>query len=74
VTNQVISFGLEVILPFVLRKANSVKKDGLHLNGKKKRVGFDDGQAGSKEEREFLEGVRHQVALPDYILFGLSKS
>ena len=40
------------------------------VNGKKKRVVFDDEKTGEKQEREFLEYVRHQVALPQYQLFG----
>ncbi|KZT43215.1 hypothetical protein SISSUDRAFT_978754 [Sistotremastrum suecicum HHB10207 ss-3] len=67
VTNQIINFGLEVVLPFALRGANSVKANG--VNGKKKRVVFDDEKTGEKQEREFLEYVRHQVALPQYQLF-----
>ena len=33
------------------------------------RVVFDDEEKGEKEEREFLEGVRHEVSLPEYTLF-----
>ncbi|KAI0060668.1 DUF590-domain-containing protein [Artomyces pyxidatus] len=37
---------------------------------KKKRVGFEDEKNGvAKEEREFLERVRREVALPEYDLF-----
>lgn len=68
VTNQIINFFVEVVLPVVLRKAHDVKANGFH--GKKKRVGFDDQLDGPKEEREFLDNVRHQVALPHYTLFG----
>lgn len=39
--------------------------------GKKKRVVFEDEQEkGGLEEREFLERVRKEVALPEYELFG----
>jgi len=68
VTNQIINFFVEVVLPVGLRKAHDVKANG--FQGKKKRVGFDDQTDGLKEEREFLDTVRHQVALPAYTLFG----
>jgi len=60
---------MEVALPVMLRKANDFNANG-GFHGKKKRVGFDDQLDGSKEEREFLDSVRHQVALPDYTIFG----
>ncbi len=67
-----INFVLEIILPFVLRKVDSVRASAKAngFNGKKKRVGFHDEGAGAKEEREFMENVRQQVALPEYTLFG----
>lgn len=55
----------------ILRKAHDIHA-AVTFNGKRKRVGFDDQTEGSKEEREFLDSVRHQVALPDYTLFGKS--
>jgi anoctamin-10 len=68
----VINFVLEIVVPFVSRKADSVKANvkSNGLGSKKKRVGFDGEGVGAKEEREFLENVRHQVALPEYNLFG----
>jgi len=68
VTNQIINFFVEVVLPVVLRKAHDVKANG--FQGKKKRVGFDDQLDGPREEREFLDNVRHEVALPAYSIFG----
>jgi anoctamin-10 len=76
VTNQVVNTFVEVGLPFVLRFVFSTKGHG--GSGKKKRVVFED-EVGNgngvdvnakKEEREFLEGVRREVALPEYELFG----
>jgi anoctamin-10 len=73
VTNQVINTFVEIGLPFVLRFVSSSK---IHSGkGGKKRVVFEDevtnGAAEkSKEEREFLEIVRKEVALPEYDLFG----
>ncbi|THG94392.1 hypothetical protein EW145_g8149, partial [Phellinidium pouzarii] len=34
-----------------------------------KRVVFEDEEFGEKAERAFLEGVRHEAALPEYTLF-----
>lgn len=45
---------------------------GFGFGGKKsggKRVVFEDEERGEKEEREFLERVRHETALPEYTLF-----
>ncbi|KAI0759326.1 DUF590-domain-containing protein [Irpex lacteus] len=58
--------------------ANSNEGDGQTSNGvKEKRVAFEDDKtsaeivknANGKEEREFLERVRREVALPEYTLF-----
>jgi len=84
VTNQVINTFLEIGLPFILRAVDSVRSGkGLSFSGqsngsaKKKRVMFEDEASGSevakiangKEEREFMERVRREVALPEYSLF-----
>jgi len=72
VTNQIIDTFREIGLPFVLRFFSSSRN---HSKGGKKRVLFEDevGAEGtgenSKEEREFLEIVRKEAALPDYELF-----
>ena len=83
VTNQVVNTFLEIGLPYVTRAVDSVRSGkGLTLannstGGKKKRVMFED-QAGvaevvknvdNAEEREFLDKVRREVALPEYTLF-----
>ncbi|THH17844.1 hypothetical protein EW146_g3059 [Bondarzewia mesenterica] len=82
VTNQVINTFTEIGLPFILRAVDSVRL-GHGLGGilgkrrasfgttpaKKKRVGFEDEKNGAREEREFLERVRREVALPAYDLF-----
>ena len=87
VTNQVIGTFLEVGLPYIMRAVDSFRSGKSNAvgakrksssaaastsPGKKKRVGFAEGEGsgvGGKEEREFLERVRNEVALPDYGLF-----
>ncbi|KAF7313350.1 hypothetical protein HMN09_00490600 [Mycena chlorophos] len=88
VTNQIVNTFVEIGLPFVLRKVNSIKDSllkkpakGTKINGNKtaaaaaepasptlkKRVVFEDEQErGGAAEREFLEEVRKEVALPVY--------
>ncbi|KAJ7483438.1 calcium-activated chloride channel-domain-containing protein [Mycena latifolia] len=75
VTNQVVNTFVEIGLPYVLRAVESFRKGNGNGNGKgekgKKRVVFEDEkEKGGEEEREFLEGVRKEVALPEYELFG----
>ncbi|KAH9947024.1 DUF590-domain-containing protein [Amylocystis lapponica] len=85
VTNQAVNAFLEIGLPYVLRAVESLQKGkGLALAangagaagaGKKKHVMFEDQPEGNPardahaQEREFLEGVRREVALPEYELF-----
>jgi len=76
VTNQVVNTFLEVGLPFILRAVASFRNGKKPQptpgspNGVKKRVVFEDEkEKGGMEEREFLDGVRHQVELPEYELF-----
>ena len=83
VTNQVVNTFLEVGLPYVMRAVESVRSGrGLTLaanaaGAKKKRVSFEDEVDGGDkakgvtgaEEREFMERVRREVALPEYTLF-----
>jgi len=67
-------------LPFLLRAVASFRngKKGVSTpgspgekNGTKKRVIFEDEkEKGGLAEREFLDGVRAEVALPEYELFG----
>ncbi|KAF9461505.1 calcium-activated chloride channel-domain-containing protein [Collybia nuda] len=80
VTNQIINTFVEVGLPFILRRIaafRDAKKAGMtpgspgEKNGVKKRVVFEDEkEKGGMEEREFLDGVRAEAALPEYELFG----
>ncbi|KAJ7230352.1 calcium-activated chloride channel-domain-containing protein [Mycena pura] len=77
VTAQVVNTFVEIGLPFVLRAVESFRTRKANGNGKgngdkgKKRVVFEDEkEKGGMEEREFLEGVRKQMALPEYELFG----
>ncbi|KAJ6504498.1 calcium-activated chloride channel-domain-containing protein, partial [Mycena vulgaris] len=76
VTNQVVNTFVEIGLPYVLRGVESFRNRSSSTNGNgngkgKKRVVFEDEkEKGGAEEREFLEGVRKQVALPEYELFG----
>ena len=76
VTNQVVGTFLEVGLPFILRAVASFRNGKKPQptpgspNGVKKRVVFEDEkEKGGMEEREFLDGVRRQVELPEYELF-----
>jgi anoctamin-10 len=76
VTNQIVGTFLEVGLPFILRAVEAYRT-GKRKNGhaKKKRVVFEDeatpasGERTAREEREFLERVRSEVALPEYDTF-----
>ncbi|KAF8835484.1 DUF590-domain-containing protein [Paxillus ammoniavirescens] len=82
VTNQVVNTFQEIGLPYVQRAIESFRAGKGFGNGngkgivKKKRVAFDDEPAGqghddarTREEREFLETVRSEVALPEYEVF-----
>ncbi|KAJ7114116.1 calcium-activated chloride channel-domain-containing protein [Mycena epipterygia] len=75
VTNQVVNTFVEIGLPYVLRGVESFRTRSSNGNGKgdkgKKRVVFEDEkEKGGAEEREFLEAVRKEVALPEYETFG----
>ncbi|KAF9262938.1 DUF590-domain-containing protein [Marasmius fiardii PR-910] len=74
VTNQIVNTFQEVGLPFILRKLGSFKSkttsDSSDSSSKKKVVFEDEKEKGGQEEKQFLETVREQVALPDYDLFG----
>ncbi|KAH7921987.1 DUF590-domain-containing protein [Leucogyrophana mollusca] len=80
VTNQVVDTFMEIGLPFILRAVESFRNGKGFRNGngkgqgKKKRVAFEDDAASQdgkgREEREFLERVRSEVALPEYEVFG----
>ncbi|KAF5383633.1 hypothetical protein D9615_003802 [Tricholomella constricta] len=80
VTNQAVNTFVEVGLPFILRavaslrngkKGNSAPGSPGGKNGVKKRVVFEDEkEKGGMEEREYLDRVRAEVALPEYELFG----
>lgn len=71
VTNQVVGLFMEIALPFILRQIDIIRngKPIISSGGKKKRVVFEDEERGAKEEREFVEKVRKEVALPQYQLF-----
>lgn len=78
VTNQATGFFLEVGFPYLTRAFESVRSgkrrpslsSGSPGSSKKKRVGFEDEKNGAaRDEREFLERVRREVALPQYGLF-----
>ncbi|KAF8074650.1 calcium-activated chloride channel-domain-containing protein [Lyophyllum atratum] len=80
VTNQAVNTFVEVGLPYILRGVSSFRnrKKGASApsspggkNSVKKRVVFEDEkEKGGMEEREFLDRVREEVALPEYELFG----
>ncbi|KAG5643871.1 hypothetical protein DXG03_009501 [Asterophora parasitica] len=76
VTNQVVNTLTEVGLPFVFRAIASLRNskktaEGANTkSGVKKRVVFEDEkEKGGMEEREFLDRVRAEAALPDYEIF-----
>lgn len=72
VTNQVINFVQEVVVPWVTEKAQGIKASKLN---KKKRVEWEDEKSVSKmskEDRELLDAARTEASLPDYQLFGMS--
>ncbi|KAG6918168.1 hypothetical protein DXG01_016153 [Tephrocybe rancida] len=79
VTNQAVNTFVEVGLPFVLRALASFRngRKGVSTpgspgekNGVKKRVVFEDEkEKGGMVEREFLDNVRAEVALPEYEIF-----
>ncbi|KAJ7599368.1 calcium-activated chloride channel-domain-containing protein [Mycena floridula] len=82
VTNQIVGTFLEIGLPYILRAVDHFrsgklklgsKKSGSNLNGlakgKKKVVFEDEKEKGGIKEREFLEQVRSEAALPEYDLF-----
>jgi anoctamin-10 len=78
VTNQASNLFMEVCLPFLMRAFVSLREgklrpppsSGSAATPKKKRVGFDDETPGAaRDEREFLERVRREVSLPQYVLF-----
>ncbi|KAJ7780074.1 calcium-activated chloride channel-domain-containing protein [Mycena maculata] len=78
VTNQVVNTFVEIGLPYVLRGVESFRArrsangngNGKGEKGKKRVVFEDEKEKGGQEEREFLEDVRRQVALPEYDTFG----
>ncbi|KII87096.1 hypothetical protein PLICRDRAFT_176887 [Plicaturopsis crispa FD-325 SS-3] len=70
VTNQAVNTFVEIGLPYILRFVESLRSGKLKRTEKKKRVAFEGEEKGGKEEREFLESVRSEVALPEYTLFG----
>jgi hypothetical protein len=76
VTNQIIGAFLEVGLPFIMRFVDNYKARRNNGNEKKqattKKVVFEDeknGNGENKEEVEFLENARREIALPEYGLF-----
>ncbi|KAH7916667.1 calcium-activated chloride channel-domain-containing protein [Hygrophoropsis aurantiaca] len=79
VTNQAVDTFMEIGLPFILRAVESFRNGKGFRNGngkghgKKKRVAFEGDAASQdgkgREEREFLERVRSEVALPEYEVF-----
>ncbi|KAH0582492.1 hypothetical protein H2248_010436 [Termitomyces sp. 'cryptogamus'] len=79
VTNQAVNTFVEVGMPFILRalvsfrngkKSTPVPGTLNEKNGVKKRVVFEDEkEKGGLIEREFLDAVREEVALPEYETF-----
>ncbi|KAF8309277.1 DUF590-domain-containing protein [Clavulina sp. PMI_390] len=75
VTNQVINFVQEVVVPWVSEGIANVREKG--VRGKKKRVGWEDEKSrdGSapvmtNEDRLLVENARGEAGLPDYELYG----
>lgn len=78
VTNQVVNFAQEVIVPWVLEGLEGMKAKGqLNLRTPKKvqkRVEFEDESTSaslSREDRAVLDAARTESVLPDYELFGM---
>ena len=70
VTNQVINFVQEVIVPWVLESVEGAKARG--KLSRKKRVEWEDEPSAtnmSKEDRELLDAARAEAALPEYQIF-----
>lgn len=82
VTNQVINAIGEIVVPYIVRKVKAYRagKADKGADGKKKKVAFEDevkevkggteSDVETKEDREFLEGVRSESGMPVYDLFG----
>ncbi|KZT55849.1 DUF590-domain-containing protein [Calocera cornea HHB12733] len=68
VTNQVVNFVLENVLPYITRAASNVQQ-GKGLSGKKGLVTPVE-QVVSEQEIQLLLQAREEAALPDYELFG----
>lgn len=71
VTNQVINFVQEIVVPWVTESVESAKARGKF--NRKKRVEWEDEPGTTtinKEDRELLDAARAEAALPDYHIFG----
>jgi hypothetical protein len=70
ITNQIIGTFLEIGLPFITRAVGALMKKTGNGNGKKKKVEWEDEKyAINQEERELLEDIRTEIALPEYKVF-----
>lgn len=81
VSNQVVNLVGEVLVPFLIRKfkayRNARKEKADAVDEKKKKVAFEDevkpggseSEKESKDDREFLEKIRSEVAMPPPDLF-----
>lgn len=74
VTNQVVDTLVENVLPYLMRVVEDVRH-GKGLSGlrpkRKKTVVFEDDNTDTVEERPLLDGIRRNIALPEYALFGM---
>ncbi|KAF8167034.1 calcium-activated chloride channel-domain-containing protein [Mycena galopus ATCC 62051] len=80
VTDQIMDTFVEIGLPYILRGVDSFRTQKASRDerdkAKRKRMSWkkfvfeDETEESREEEREFLEQVRKEVALPEYELFG----
>jgi anoctamin-10 len=77
VTDQIVDTFLEVVFPFIQRGVNSLwgkkqsSEEKKHVAVEHEADGKGEGEEGEedKAERQFLEEVRKEVALPEYTTF-----
>ncbi|KDQ06303.1 hypothetical protein BOTBODRAFT_121703 [Botryobasidium botryosum FD-172 SS1] len=75
VTSQGVNFFMEVGLPIVMRFVDAFRNGKGPRAGSRKKVKFEDEKHASsvvetKEERELMDQINAEVALPQYELFG----
>jgi anoctamin-10 len=72
VTNQIVGTFTEVGLPYILRAFNAFrngKSPGLPIGKKRAVIETEQREGERREEGDFLEIVKNEVALPDYEIY-----